>query len=889
MRPSHDTSRRGPRACLLSLTLLLASAAVPAGAAELVRNGTFESDTGDWWTTSGTTAVTANGEMCVTAPPGTVNQWDAIVGQNELPLEQGKAYTLTFRARADVPITIHPMVQLAPSPYTATFSGAAAVGTSPAVFSYVFTDSLPTGPLALQFQMGGSATSVTVCFDDVSLTDAPPPEDQELVENGTFDADLDPWWTSSGTTAAAVSGQMCVTVPPGTANPWDSIAGQNDLALVQGEHYALSFVASASVPVTIRAIVQLKDSPYTATLYEAVAVGTTPAAYHYSFSNSLPPLPPAIQFQVGGANPAGFTICFDDVSLKGAKQVYVPDTGPALRVNQLGYVVLGPKRANLVTDATTPQTWQLVNAAGAVVATGQTTVHGLDVASGDKVHLIDFTKYFKPGTGYTLQVGDIKSYPFAISGSLYDQLRRDALAFFYHQRSGIPIDAQYVGAGWARPAGHLGISPNQGDTLVPCLPGVCNYSLDVRGGWYDAGDQGKYVVNGGIAVWQLMNTWERANLHRWAQRDGTQKIPEHANGVPDTLDEARWEMEFLLRMQIPDGQPFAGMAQHKVHDDVWTAIPTRPDQDAQPRHLRGPSTAATLNLAATAAQCARVFRPFDRAFAKRCLAAAEKAYAAAVANPSVVCEPGGGGGPYGDGYLVDEYYWAAAELFVTTDKKAYEDAVRSSPAYLAKGIPADGFGWGSVSALGDFTLALVPNQLPLRERLALRQAIVALADQRIATMKAQGYPVPYRPGDGMYVWGSNSQVLNQIAILAVAFDLTWDLEYRRAAFEAMDYILGRNGLNMSYVTGYGTKFSQNQHHRFWANQANAAYPHPPAGALAGGPNSRLEDPAVQTKLSGCAAHKCYLDHIDSYSTNEVTINWNSALFWVASWLSDHTP
>ena len=720
------------------------------------------------------------------------------------------------------------------------------------------------------------------------LADAQP-ADLELISNGTFDSGTDPWWTTGGTTAAALSGQMCVTVPPDTVAPWDSIVGQNGLVMEQGASYSVSFVASSSVPVTVRSIVQLPVDPYTAAFNEPVTIGTSPAAYQFTFTNALPSGAVAYQFQLGGAGAAGFTVCFDDVSVKGRKHVYVPDTGPALRVNQLGYVVHGPKRANLVTDASTPQTWELLNTKGRVVATGETAIYGPDAASGDNVHLIDFTKYRKPDTGYTLKVGDVVSYPFAISGELYDQLRRDALAFFYHQRSGIAIDARFVGEAWARPAGHLGLAPNQGDTLVPCAPGVCDYSLDVRGGWYDAGDQGKYVVNGGIALWQLMNTWERSASHHLAKHDDTRGVSERANRGPDLLDEARWEMEFLLRMQIPEGKPFAGMAQHKVHDDEWTGLPTRPDLDAQPRHLRGQSTAATLNLAATAAQCARIWQKIDRRFAKRCLVAAEKAFAAAVANPAVFCAPGGGGGDYGDGSLVDEFYWAAAELFVTTGHKTYESAVRSSPAYLARGIPASGFGWADVSALGDLTLALVPNGLPKREQHALRREIVSLADQRIATMDAQGYPVPYLPADGRYFWGSNGQVLNQIAIIAAAFDLTSEHTYRQAAFEAMDYLLGRNGLNLSYVTGYGTKFANNQHHRFWANMADATYPHPPAGSLAGGPNSGLEDPVASRTLSGCAPHKCYLDDIESFSTNEVAINWNSALVWTAAWLSDHAP
>ena len=410
------------------------------------------------------------------------------------------------------------------------------------------------------------------------LLAAASPADQELISNGTFDSGTDPWWTTGGTTAAAQSGQMCVTVPPGTVSPWDSIVGQNGLVMEQGKSYSVSFVASSSVPVTIRSIVQLPVDPYTAAFNQPVTVGTSPAAYQFTFTNTLPSGAVTYQFQLGGADATGFTVCFDDVSVKGSRQVYVPDTGPALRVNQLGYVVLGPKRANLVTDATTPQTWELLNAKAEVVATGETTPYGLDAASGDRVHLIDFSKFRKPGIGYTLKVGDVVSYPFAISGELYNQLRRDALAFFYHQRSGIAIDARYVGEAWARPAGHLGLAPNQGDTLVPCAPGVCDYSLDVRGGWYDAGDQGKYVVNGGIALWQLMNTWERSRPHHSADRDhdDAREVSERANHSPDLLDEARWEMEFLLRMQVPDGQPFAGMAQHKVHDDNWTGFPTRP-------------------------------------------------------------------------------------------------------------------------------------------------------------------------------------------------------------------------------------------------------------------------------------------------------------------------
>jgi len=82
------------------------------------------------------------------------------------------------------------------------------------------------------------------------------------------------------------------------------------------------------------------------------------------------------------------------------------------------------------------------------------------------------------------------------------------------------------------------------------------------------------------------------------------------------------------------------------------------------------------------------------------------------------------------------------------------------------------------------------------------------------------------------------------------------------------------------VTGYGERFSHNQHHRFWAHSLNPALPSPYPGSLAGGPNSGLQDPVAQRNLQGCAPAKCYIDEIGSYSTNEIAVNWNSALSWL---------
>ncbi|WP_442811146.1 glycoside hydrolase family 9 protein [Streptomyces sp. NBC_00481] len=560
-----------------------------------------------------------------------------------------------------------------------------------------------------------------------------------------------------------------------------------------------------------------------------------------------------------------------------------------VRVNRLGYLPDGPKRATFVNSASQPLSWQLRNASGQTVASGSTTPRGTDAASGDATHLVDFSSYSGTGSGYVLAVSGQNSPSFDIRADLYTTLRSDAMAFFYHQRSGTPIEASLVGSAYARPAGHLGVAPNKGDTRVPCQAGVCDYTLDVRGGWYDAGDQGKYVVNGGISTWLLVNSYDRAARagNGAALGDSTLRIPERGNNTPDVLDEARWELEFLLRMQVPDGRPYAGMAFHKIHDAQWTALPTRPEQDAQPRELHRPSTAATLNLAATAAQCARVYAPYDAGFASRCLTAARKAWAAAKANPGVIApdSDGTGGGAYGDGRVSDEFYWAAAELYAATGEGAFRDAVTSSSWHTASdAFTSFGFGWADTAALGRLTLATVPGALPASDVTRLRSSVVSAADGYLDSMSGQGYPAPIPVS--AYVWGSNSQVTDNALVMAVAYELTGQRRYRDGALESMDYLLGRNTLGLSYVTGYGTQYARNQHHRFWARQYDASLPNPPAGSLAGGPNSALQDPVAQQQLGGCKPAACYIDDIGSYSTNEVAINWNAPLAWLAAFAAE---
>lgn len=576
---------------------------------------------------------------------------------------------------------------------------------------------------------------------------------------------------------------------------------------------------------------------------------------------------------------------------------WAESSAPRVRVNQVGYLPGGPKSATLVLESPQPVPFELRDEGGRVLFSGTSQPRGLDRASGDRVHLLDFSAHRATGTKLRLRAGDAESFPFDVRPDLYAQLKLDALKYFYHNRSGIDVVRPFVDDDlWARQAGHLS------DRAVPCWGRSCDYVLDVSGGWYDAGDYGKYVVNGGISAWTLQALFERSVHVGPGQApfgDGPLRIPESGNGIPDLLDEARWEVEFLLKMQVPAGQPFAGMAHHKIHDHEWSGLGIEPAPHATNRGLHPPSTAATLNLAAVAAQAARIWKELDPGFSQRCLDAALRAWAAARRHPDKLAPRSDdkGGGAYSDERVEDEFFWAAAELYVTRQDPALLEYLLAHPD--GKRFPTrlgeDGDGltssmtWQSTAALGWISLAVVPSALPEEVRQRLRDGIVAAGDFYLEVMQQEGYRVPLGLGEsGKYPWGSNSFLLNNALVMSLAYDFTKDAKYAAGVAEAMDYLLGRNPLVQSYVSGYGSVPLRHPHHRFWAEGYRSGFPPPPPGAVSGGPNSSLQDP--QSRRSGLTRdlppQKCFVDHIEAWSVNEVAINWNAPLTWVTAFLDE---
>lgn len=730
----------------------------------------------------------------------------------------------------------------------------------------------------------------------------------EMVVNPSFEAGQQPWWATGNLSPRTEGGRLCADVPGGTENPWDAIIGQDGIRLVEGQRYRFAFSASGEPRGSVRAMVQMPEDPYNAYIELAPEVAPEQGEQAGGFISPVTMDDAQVVLQVGGRGQA-WTFCIDEVSLRADEgtDAYRPDTGSRVRVNQIGYLPDGPKHASLVGKGGKPLAWRLLDADGDEVLAGRSQPRGRDPSAGLDMHVIDFSAAEATGEGFRLEADGATSRPFAIGDNLYADLPRDAFNYFYPARSGIEIDGAVAGEAYERPAGHVSTPAdahaNKGDRAVPCQaaessrkaygePWTCDYTLDVTGGWYDAGDHGKYVVNGGISLAQMMGAYERAlNVDGASDApfaDGALAVPETGNGVPDILDEARWELEFMLKMMVPEGEEYAGLVHHKIHDDEWTGLPLMPHQGDKTRELHRASTAAALNLAAAAAQGARLFEPYDATFAETLLEAAETAYAAARAHPDLYAPPEdgmAGGGPYSDDDVSDEFYWAAAELFITTGADTYLESLKSSPHWDGDVFRRDGFDWANVAALARMQLATVPSDLPEADIEAARRSLVAAADRFVVMQDGEPFGQIYAP-DGDYDWGSNHLLAQNAIVVSRAHDLTGTEKYRKAALEGADYLFGRNALNLSYVTGYGEAHARNQHSRWYANQLEPDLPNPPKGALAGGPNSSIQDPVAQRLLKGCAPQFCYIDDIESWSTNEITINWNAAFGQFAAWLAE---
>jgi endoglucanase len=554
-----------------------------------------------------------------------------------------------------------------------------------------------------------------------------------------------------------------------------------------------------------------------------------------------------------------FAICVLLLSCSSPDLPSVAESSDQIRINQVGYYPQSIKEFVVADlDATS---FMVLNKEGKVKHKGQLQNKGSWEASGEQVSAGDFSELSKSGTYRILLNTGEASYPFEIGEQVLSPALDAAIKSFYFQRASMAIEEAYGGI-YQRAAGHpdvnLAYHPSSGKS---------EGTLDSPGGWYDAGDYGKYVVNAAITAGQMLNLLE---LFPDAIADNRLNIPESGNGISDLLDEIRYELDWVATMQDADGGVY-----HKLTARNFGGFIMPEDYDLE-RVIIGKATAATLDFAAVMAQASRVFRDIDPGFASDALTSAEGAWKWAMENPDVVYRnpEDVSTGEYGDDQLSDEFYWAAAELYISTGKETYKEyLVNNEEPYTHQITNSWKF---FIRNMGFHTLLINKDKLDPSLADDLTKKHLALSDEALQKMES----VPYGIGIDHFEWGSNSDVLDQAMILCIAHHFTGEQTYLDGAIRNLDYIFGKNATGYSFLTGYGSKHVMNPHHR---PSGADGIEEPVPGFILGGPNDDRQDIQYVEYASEFPA-KAFEDVEPSFASNEVCLNWNSPAVFVLGYL-----
>lgn len=528
---------------------------------------------------------------------------------------------------------------------------------------------------------------------------------------------------------------------------------------------------------------------------------------------------------------------------------------PKVKVNQAGYGRKDKKIAVFADLDEDDTTFTVVEAdTDKVVFKGKLSEQVGNISAGEKNCTGDFSELKEEGT-YKVVSGNGKvSYSFTIGDHVYENAFQNTLYMFYLQRCGQELDEEHAGE-FAHPACH-------GEEAY--LYGT-EQTIDVSGGWHDAGGYERSVVFGAKATADLMLAYEK-NPEAFSDETG---IPESGNGVSDLLDEVRIELEWMLKMQSREN----GGVYHKVSCDNVSDVVMPQDETAK-LVVAPVSNAATGDFAAVMAMASRVYQKVDRDFAQRCIIAAENAWFYLEDHQSddtlqdsekMVT------GESQDISSADEMFWAAAELCKTTDDVGYVESVKDLYPKLKS---LYGFGWMDVSGYGAYAaltseaLALDSSNFPLD----LKKAFLEEAEQALAVAKKNPYMVRKI---GRYEWGSNMGIANMGLLLYLANELEPKDDYVEYARNHLNYLFGVNATGYCFVTGEGTLGPENPCHNP-SRVLEKAMP----GMLVGGPDSDLADTYTEAVFIDTPVAKCYVDDVECSACNGVAVCWNAPLIYL---------
>ena len=546
-----------------------------------------------------------------------------------------------------------------------------------------------------------------------------------------------------------------------------------------------------------------------------------------------------------------------------------------IKVNQSGFYPNAPKIA-VITGATAGSAFYITTSnLRDTVFSGTLGEEKQSAYSSTKTRIADFSSCKRGGNFEVCVPGLGHSYVFEISDHVNSSVAKAVLKGYYYQRASMPLDEKFAGR-WHRSAGHP-------DTFVVIHPSAASKErpagtvISTPGGWYDAGDYNKYVVNSGITMGTLLSAYEDfpgyfKNLHT--------NITETGNGVPDILNEIIYHLRWMLTMQDPNDGGIYNKCTNAAFDSF-----VMPGVTKALRYVVQKGAAASLDFAAVTAQAGRILKDYKiqlPGLSDSCLSASQKAWSWALLHPAEAYnqylidrdyQPQITTGAYGDRKFNDEWFWAASELYITTRSKRFFDTIENH-LHDRFNLPS----WANVGMLGYYSLLRFKKNIDLgsKDMSAMRDTIMGIADRYIKNVSVNAFATIMGQSARDFSWGGNSVAGNQGILLIEAYQLTGDRKYVNYALSNLDYLLGRNATGYCFVTGMGSKSPMFPHHR----QSGAdGVVDPVPGLLVGGPNPGMQD---KCHYELTEPETAYIDSQCAYACNEIAINWNAPIVYLVN-------
>ena len=488
--------------------------------------------------------------------------------------------------------------------------------------------------------------------------------------------------------------------------------------------------------------------------------------------------------------------------------------------------------------------------------------------SGDKVWWFNFSSLTTAGDYYVFDpTNNVGSYKFRIADDVYLDVLKAATKALFYQRCGTAISAANGGT-WNHTACHVGANQDLACRLVTDQSNAAT-AKDLSGGWHDAGDYNKYVN----FTYNTLHNLLFAYQENPSVFTDDLNIPESGNGVADLLDEIKWELDWLLKMQQTDGSVLSKLGVV----DFYSASP--PSADAATHYYGAASTSSTLTVASIFAHAYLVFKdiPTYAAYATTLKTKAELAWTWAAANPSVTYANTGfsSATPEVSSYDIDaRKTCAAALLFAATGTASYKTYFEAN--YTAIHPYAWTYFYAFEQTYGDILLfytALSGATASVKTNIltAFNGSTNGQVDFFLSyTNKTDAYRAYLKDGD--YVWGSNL-VKSQSGLMyenMIKYNQTPANKnsYRTYALDYLHFLHGTNPLSklmLSNVNNLGADNSVAKFYHSWTGNGSALENNPIPGLVMGGFNNSYD--GTNGYFSGQPVQKKYLDFNDGYPQN----------------------